>query len=489
MRQYPKASLLLLLTCITSLQAQSPTKKLPKRGLSSDCVATLKVIDKSVAKAQSLTVPSTSSGTACHLPIFQASLPFTASTDGVSYIVVGPLSHTGSSPAITVSADGVTINMCGHALTATSMSTDVISITGSQLTLMDGTIQTDGSGTGVALSTAATETTLRNININVTGGSSDAIVNEASAVQLFNISVQLDSSALGRGIYIKGTNSGTTLSGFIIDILNTTGSGLPAIHTETAGNDSAPTVIENGVIHTQRDDVGSFANQSAILLTRPSGTDAPAVVVQDVAIRTVDNNRGVYVLGGGDDLSTTCLRNLTLRSNSGSSTGILITNTQTAVQACQLESYDVGIEVDTSDAVTLSDNVVINSTTGYLIENVNSMELKRNSAFECSSFGFSVSGPTTRSTDVYLGENSSINLSSGGLVGTGFSIAATCDRVTLEKNFAQGHATGFSQAGGATVLLVSANNAVNNTTNYSGVSNTFSHAALTTQEYWHNATP
>jgi len=68
----------------------------------------------------------------CTIEIAQSDIPFTASTDGASYIVTEAISHTSASPAIAISGDGITLDLGGHQINMTSGSGAPISITGSQ---------------------------------------------------------------------------------------------------------------------------------------------------------------------------------------------------------------------------------------------------------------------------------------------------------------------------------------------------------------------
>lgn len=460
-------------------------EELAQRVLGSACAGLLKTIDSTLTKLCGITPPVPGANSNCFRPITQGSLPLTASTAGESYLVMEPLTHSGSSSAITVSATGVTIDLCGHQLSSTSTAA-AIAITGTQVRVTNGNIETNGAAEAITLSTTASCGEIDNVSIHVTGGSADAIVNEADVVRITDLSIQLDTAALGRGVYMMGATSSTFLNRFIIGIDNITGSGLPAIHSESSGLVTVGALITDGVIRTRRNDSGSFANQSAIFLTRPSGTTVPAAFIDNVAIRTEENNRGVYLLGGGGVESNCCLRNLNLRSNNNANTsvGILVDQAQAVVEQCHVENYNEGIKLDTVVRGSVRDSVVRESTTAYVVDSSNAVALTRNAAFNNTTAGYSV----VTTTDVALCDNNTVNTTIG--TSRGITIAADCSRVSVESNVAANHFVGIEDLGATTVAFVN-NSAINNTTNYSGVINTVSLAALGTppEGYWHNVTP
>ncbi|MFO0836550.1 MAG: right-handed parallel beta-helix repeat-containing protein [Phycisphaerales bacterium] len=106
-----------------------------------------------------------------------ASTPTIISTPG-SYYLGGDIMHTGPSPAITIAADGVTLDLRGFALRGTPGTTDGVLITGTHATVVNGAIEGFG-GSGLS---AIGSTGLRARGLHLTMNSGYGIRAEDSTI-------------------------------------------------------------------------------------------------------------------------------------------------------------------------------------------------------------------------------------------------------------------------------------------------------------------
>lgn len=412
----------------------------------------------------------------CVLPIEDADLPFTT-VIGNSYEVVEPLAHSAGGTAITI-VEGVTVDMCGHQLSVDT-STTAFEFTGAQGTLRNGNILTDGTAIAVDLSAAAaSQGIIENISVHVTGSTTDAIVADAQEVWMRDISVRLDAGATGRCILAEQT---TLIDGFFLSVLNTGGT-LAALETTTTGELLGGVTMRRGEVEYLR----TGATAEAIHIRNAIGGESPDAFAEDILIRTSGMSRGVFVegTGGSTEASEVTLRRLDILSDAVTGIGISIDGARVAIWDCVITSYLEGIHWESAIGYARG-NTTFECLTGYSILTA-PVIMECNAAINSDTAGFSIS--TASGRDVILRDNRSVRDSSGGAAGTGFVVAAASTDVTLINNTATGHATGISDAGATTVLIAN-NKAVGNTADYAGVINTFSAAALTTQAFWHNATP
>ena len=404
------------------------------------------------------------------IPITQADLPITLSTNGQAYAVVEPLTHTGATPAITIAGDCITLDMREHCLDVTAMTAAAIQLTGTNATVQNGSITTDGSDSAINIASSASYATIEKMGMLASAGSADLVSSPGPeyatmTATSFAVAPGFSGSAIAFG---PGTSTGTEISD--VDISGSNVGPAPAIAiadsnvfrcvsvfcswksgvavvtpaaiwVDASGNQPSATITDTYV-----QGGGDAAVQMGA--TNIYGVSLKGLVIDSSVITVFGNNDGIVIQGSFDGSIEDCLcisRRKGFVISSGSARYILKNN--------KAISCDTGFE-SSGGQITLKNNDTVNCLVGYSMISSDDYILDSNSANKGdasnpASSAFSLVGVN----NAVLKNNIAVNYYNG------FLMDVTSSRVTFESNTTNRCESGFDLSG--TDIIVE-NNSVNN---------------------------
>ena len=411
----------------------------------------------------------------CGTPITDAMLPLTIASgtdDGKKYFFAEPLTHmSAATPALTITARGVTIDMAGFALTASGLSTEAIAISGDQCTIMNGTVYVTAStapaATVMSIAATAEQAHLKNLGLRIDSWTAGGVISYAGEQTILqDVSILVDGGAGGIGLLGNG-GSEIDVDGFnLVALGSSDGTGMVIDGNAT---------IKNSVIR-----IGTGAGASiGISLVVPG-----IKVVVDSALLVSAGSPFSGVVAAFAPLDAYVMKNIAMHGVTG--IGIRIGNPASSgvISDCQVTaaSEGVGVGFHTGGSRTvLEENRAIDFLIGFLLVDVQFVA-RNNGTINCPYVGFYVAGQNGL---VY--NNTSVGSSAAS---TGFLFSLESFQCVGQRNNATGHAVGFADVAIGPVNYFATNYAAANTMPYDLSSGFFAAippvAVAASTSYWDN---
>ena len=429
-------------------------------------------------------------GGRCGTPITQAMLPLTIASgtdDGKKYYFSEPLTHTGGTSAITVTARGVTIDMNGFAFTGTALSVPAIEISGDQCTLTNGVLcVTSSSAPVISITATAEQAILQNLGIRVDSWIASGVISSAGEQNIIqDVSILVDSGSGGVGLLGDGIAGTIDVDGFnLIALGTTTGTGI-SINGRSSIRNAVVRLGDPGdfgpqgtgiLVSSMSSDVGMVIDNAFIVHEIPGGTTFggrfDGVVVSGTVIGYLIKEVTVY--GVSDPFSTNQGGIKTLGGSSG-----IITDCQVTSGIVNFPGIGFVIEGNNTE---LRGNRAFGGYIGFYVFGSNCV-LENNDAVYCYT-GFDL-----ERTDGLLRNNTVISQVGGFFSKDGFVFGGASSGWVVRRNNATGCVTGYQDNALGPVNFFATNYAAACTTPYAGAGFFATYppvAAAASTSYWDN---
>ena len=376
----------------------------------------------------------------CGIPIYQADLPLTIAAgtdDRKSYFFAEPLTHAGGSSAITITASGLTIDMCGQRLDVTTDTGGVfpgwIHISGNSVTIKNGIINSTSSFVSpIRITSTAIGTVISNILIQVSTStvSNGAIMSEGPDTRIRDVDILIN-QASSCGINQAASMVGLVPGAIWIERCN-------IFHTNDGTGEG---ILLQGNALVRHTTIRTSNNYTGVDI-RPQGATDGLVVLEDLVIIAKGPSAAIGVVLSdssfpGGIIDRYVFNNLFIYGTSG-----IVVNAagrDGVISNCQVSGTNdllsTGISV-AGPRVSIINNRVCNCEQGYLLQGTDAF-LEHNVADSCSvaGFQFDLSNGVVRDNTA---------LSNVGGIGTGFLFSGTSLGWTVQRNNSTGYLVGFS---------------------------------------------
>ena len=392
-------------------------------------------------------------GGSCGIPVKQADLPLVIAAgtdDGKRYFLTESIVITGqAAPSITITASGVTFDLCGFTITHNTNTAPIFEISGNQVIVKNGHLYSTGTtASPIDVLSAAKQTLLENLHFMAVTGSAPAggtIRYAGDQTLIRNVSMYFDISgaapAIARDTAATATIGMVDIDGF--DLYYNSGSSGGGATGDAIAVEGRST-IKNSIIRFE--DAGALI-ATGVHVQSNGVAGQSAAVIDNVVVQISGTNVGntgllLDYLSVGDLLLSYMIKDSTVYTNaiginvvfdpgttSGTRFGAIVNSrVEGAVGAT------MGIRVS-GNVTEVRDNQVINCNIGYLFTATN-LTAERNSADACTAISFSMDG-----VNQIIRQNTALGI---GGSGTGYVVSATSSGISVEENDSVNHGVGFS---------------------------------------------